>query len=258
MPKTPRGKRVIDRTTGTYRVVNKAPNGQAEPYFDKSRSVWVAPWRKPDGKIGRPTGKTRTLAVASRDRHLSKAADDARFASLDEGFTADSTVADVAAWWLQNVARHRVRATTFATYRKQARLIEAGLGTVPARELRPEQVATFVSDLLDRGSASRARNVRTLFVQIMDQAVGLGLAADNVARQVKTPRVPRVRRRTVTPADARRRELRGLEVPTGEQRSLGATTEPDSHTPDATDKRVAAAMRRLERFARRPSQGLGR
>jgi len=28
--------------------VNKAPNGEAEPYFDRSRQVWVAPWRKPE------------------------------------------------------------------------------------------------------------------------------------------------------------------------------------------------------------------
>ena len=204
MPKTPRGKRVIDPTTDTFRVVNKAPNGEAQPYFDKSRNVWVAPWRKPDGKVGRPTGKTRLLAVASRDRHIAKAEDDARFTSLDEGFTADSTVADLAAWWLQNVARHRVRDTTFATYRKQVRLIDAGLGPIPARQLRPEQVAAFVSDLIDKGSASRARNVRTLLVQIMDQAVGLGLAADNVARRVKTPRVPQIRRRTITPAETQR------------------------------------------------------
>ena len=61
MPKTPRGKRVVDPTTDTFRVVNKAPNGEAQPYFDKSRNVWVAPWRKPDGKVGRPTGKTRAL-----------------------------------------------------------------------------------------------------------------------------------------------------------------------------------------------------
>lgn len=201
MPKTPRGKRVADATTDSFRVVNKAPNGEAQPYFDKSRNVWVAPWRKLDGKVGKPTGKTRVLAVASRDRHLAKAEDDKRFADLEQGFSADTTVADLADWWLQNIARHRVRPTTFATYGKQIRLIDGELGTIAARQLRPEQVAAFVSDLIDRGSPSRARNVRTLIVQIMDQAVQLGLAADNVARRVKTPRVPQVRRRTITPAE---------------------------------------------------------
>ena len=37
MPKTRRGKRVIDPTTDTFQVVNKAPGGEAQPYFDKSR-----------------------------------------------------------------------------------------------------------------------------------------------------------------------------------------------------------------------------
>ena len=75
MPKAPRGKRVIDPSTGSFRVVNKAPNGQAEPYFDRVRAVWVAPWRKADGRVGRPTGKTRALAEASRDHHSTRDTD---------------------------------------------------------------------------------------------------------------------------------------------------------------------------------------
>jgi len=53
MPRAPRGKRVLDAVSGSYTVVGRAPNGEAEPYFDRSRGVWVAPWRKPDGKVGR-------------------------------------------------------------------------------------------------------------------------------------------------------------------------------------------------------------
>ena len=36
-------------------VVNRSPRGQPDPYFDKARNVWVAPWRKADGR--RPTGQ---------------------------------------------------------------------------------------------------------------------------------------------------------------------------------------------------------
>lgn len=54
MPKTPRGKRVVDDSTGRFTVAGKAPNGQAQPYFDRTRGVWVAPWRRPDGKVGKP------------------------------------------------------------------------------------------------------------------------------------------------------------------------------------------------------------
>ena len=64
MPKTPRGKRVPDVAGESFHVVNKAPNGQAEPFFDRTREVWVAPWRKPDGKVGRPT------SLATHRKHV--------------------------------------------------------------------------------------------------------------------------------------------------------------------------------------------
>jgi integrase len=204
MPKAPRGKRVADPGGESFRVVNKAPNGEAEPYFDRSRQVWVAPWRKPDGRVGRPTGKTRALAVASRDRHVAGVEHEATFGNLAEGFNAETTVGELSAWWLEHVARHRVRPTSLATYRKHVTVIEAKLGQVPVRELRPEQVTTFVSDLIDEGSASRARNVRTLLVQILEQGVEFGLAAQNVAHKVKAPKSEPKRRRTVTPEETQR------------------------------------------------------
>ncbi len=199
MPRAPQGKRVTDPVTENYRVVNKAPNGAAEPYFDQSRGVWVAPWRKADGRVGRPTGRTRALAAASRDRHIAKAVEDAQFGTLTQGFTVETTISELTQWWLEHVARHRVRPTSLATYRKHAHVIDEHLGSTPARELRPEQVATFLSDLIDHGSASRARNVRTLLVQVMEQAVELGLTTNNVARRVKAPRSASKQRRTITP-----------------------------------------------------------
>lgn len=88
-----------------------------------------------------------------------------------------------------------MRPTTFSTYRKQIRLIEAELGTITTRELRPERVAAFVPDLIDRGSPSRARNVRTLLVQIMDQgwriSEALGLAWKDIDIESRTVRLRR-------------------------------------------------------------------
>ena len=35
-------------------VVNKAPNGEAEPFFDRTRHVWVAPGASPtDASVAR-------------------------------------------------------------------------------------------------------------------------------------------------------------------------------------------------------------
>ena len=155
MPKAPRGKRVVDSSTGDVVVHGKAANGEGGPYFDKSRGVWVAPWRRPDGKIGRPTGKTRVLAEASRDRHIEAAREGDRLAKLKEGFHAQSTLGELIHWWLDHIARHRVRATTFATYSKQLRLVESKLGGVLVRSLRPEQLTTFISGMVDSGSARR-------------------------------------------------------------------------------------------------------
>jgi integrase len=199
MPKTPRGKRVPDASGESFVVVNKAPNGEAEPFFDRTRQVWVAPWRKPDGKVGRPTGKTRALAFASRDRHVAKAAHEAQFGELADGFNDHTTVGELSAWWLEHVARHRVRPTSLATYRKHASVITDKLGAVPVFDLRAEQATTFVSQLLDEGSASRAKNVRTLLVQILEQGVEFGLATQNVARKVKAPKAAPKQRRTITP-----------------------------------------------------------
>ena len=154
--------------------------------------------------MGRPTGKTRVEAETSRDRHVAEADERARAVPLAAGFDSDATVGALATWWLDHVARHRVRVGTLATYRKQLRVVTDALGSVPVRRLRPEQVTTFVSALSDAGSATRAGNVRSLLSQVLDQAVALGLADANVAKQVQPPRVPRVQRRTLTPDEVGR------------------------------------------------------
>jgi integrase len=144
------------------------------------------------------------LAEASRERHIAKFEEEGRFATLGEGFGAETTVRELTRWWLDNVARHRVRITTWTTYDKQLRAVCCSLGDVQVRKLRPEQVAGFVSTVIDAGSAARARNIRVLLVQVLDEAVNLGLAAENVAKKVRAPRVPKVKRRTLTPDEARR------------------------------------------------------
>jgi hypothetical protein len=204
MPKAPRGKRVVDSTTGAVTVVNRASRGHRDPFFDKTRNVWVAPWHKPDGRLGRPTGRTRAEAVASRDRHIAEAAEAERCAPLAGGFHAGTTTDELSAWWLDNIARHRVRITTLQTYRKQLTLVGAHLGDIPVRKLRPEQIATFMSKLIDSGSSARARNVRVLLVQVLGEAVNLGLASENVAKKVRSPRVPKVKRQTLSPVVVRR------------------------------------------------------
>ncbi len=84
------------------------------------------------------------------------------------------------------------------------RVIKDHLGQFQVRRLRPEQAASFVSDLVDAYSPSRARNIRSLLVQVLDEAVTVGLAEENVAKRTRPPRVARVQRRTLTPAEIAR------------------------------------------------------
>ena len=93
MPPAPRGKRVVDPQTGTWVVVNRSPARATGPVFEQTRGVWVAPWRRADGKIGRPTGRTRAIAEAKRNRYVEEATQAERCGPLAEGFQADSTVA---------------------------------------------------------------------------------------------------------------------------------------------------------------------
>lgn len=46
--------------------------------------------------------------------------------------------------------------------------------------------------------------MRTLLVQVLDQVVVLGLAAENVAKKVRLPRVSLVQRRTLSPIEVGR------------------------------------------------------
>lgn len=132
-------------------VVARAPRGEPEPYFDRARRDWMAPWRKPDGNVGRSTGRTKAAAVASRQRHMAAAEEASQRAPLADGFSEKSTVAELSRWGLDNIARHRVRVTTLATYEKQLRLVTASLGSIPVRQLRPEQVATVRVEIDRRG-----------------------------------------------------------------------------------------------------------
>ena len=79
-------------------------------------------------------------------------------------------------------------------------------GALVARHVRQlgQADGTHDADLRSRRrrfSVARARNIRTLLVQLLGEAVTLGLASEHVAKKVRSQRVPRVKRRTLTPAE---------------------------------------------------------
>ena len=67
----------------------------------------------------------------------------------------DTTVAELAGWWLDVVARHRVRTSSFGKYEDRVNRIIETLGPTPVRGVTRERVATWQSDLLNPASPRR-------------------------------------------------------------------------------------------------------
>jgi Phage integrase, N-terminal SAM-like domain len=57
-------------------------------------------------------------------------------------------LAELAGWWLETIARHRVRASSFGKYEHRVERIVPLLGDVRVGALRPEQVAAWQAGLL--------------------------------------------------------------------------------------------------------------
>jgi hypothetical protein len=70
-------------------------------------------------------------------------------------FTPATTVGELAAWWLDTVARHRVRASTLPKYEDLVRRF-GSLTDLSLRDLRPEHVATWQAGQLAAGLAPKS------------------------------------------------------------------------------------------------------
>ena len=140
------------RTTsadGTVRVHGKASNGEGSIYRDAG-GAWRATYTVAgETRPRRVRGKTREEALARRAAKLEELAQ-----TMSGTFHRDTTVAELAAWWLDTVARHRVRPSTFGKYTSRVAKITATLGVMPARAVKAEHVARWQSELLKGGLAS--------------------------------------------------------------------------------------------------------
>ena len=108
MARKANGKRSVSRD-GSVRVHGKASNGEGSVYLDADgswRATYVAPG---SARPKRVRGKTREEAIARRAVKLEELSQ-----IQSSTFHRDATVAELAAWWLDVVARHRVRASSWA------------------------------------------------------------------------------------------------------------------------------------------------
>jgi integrase len=193
------GKRSVG-ADGLVRVHGKASNGEGSIYRD-SDGAWratyfVAGERRPR----RVRGKTRDEAIARRTAKLAELAQ-----TQSATFHRDTTVAELAAWWLDTVARHRVRPSTFGKYSDRVTRITGTLGVMPVRAVKAEHVARWQSDLLKTGLASGTLgDLRVTLHQVLEQAVVHELVGANPVDRVAAPKVVRSSKRALTSDEARR------------------------------------------------------
>ncbi len=198
MPKRPSGKR-ITAPDGTVRVRGKNANGDGSLYA-LADGTWRATWYDTTGKLRTVRGRTRAQAVERRAERI----EDDRAGRLTS-FGRATTVAELAGWWLENVAAQRVRPSSLGKYRDRVERINAAMGGAPVATLRAEGVAGWLAQLQRDGlSSGTTRDTRTVLRQVLDQAVDLGLVQANVAARARGPKVERRDGRALSVEDARR------------------------------------------------------
>src|SRR5260221_14048577 len=139
----PTGKRSVD-AAGTVRVHGKAGNGEGSVYFTGD-GRWRATYHVAGESRPRSvSAATREKAVAKRTELLEELA---RMPVHPTAMSRSTTIGDLAEWWLENVHRHQVRASTWTKAEDRVRRIVATLGAIQVRKLHVEQIVTWQSDL---------------------------------------------------------------------------------------------------------------
>ncbi len=192
MPKNPRGKR-IELSDGTINVVSKNPNGNGSVYFETSgtrangRQIsgrWRASYTAADGRRRTVSAATRAKA---EQRRVEVLVEIARCPTMPSRFSRATTVAELADWWLDSVARHRVKASTIDSYRKFVAYFVDDFGTTAVVDVGAETLTAWQSSLLDRFAPFTVLNCRKVCRQVFAEAVKLGLLASNPFDLVKAP-----------------------------------------------------------------------
>ncbi len=181
-------------------VHGKASNGESSIYRDAGgawRATYVVPGK---ARPRRVRGRTREEAIARRAAKLEELAQ-----TVGGTFERDTTLAELAAWWHDTVARHRVRPPTFGKYADRVTRITATLGHMPVRAVKAEHVARWQSELLKSGlSSSTVSDVRVTLRQVVEQGVIHELCPANPVDRVRAPTVKHKSARALTSDEARR------------------------------------------------------
>jgi integrase len=127
------------------------------------------------------TGKTQQEAVERRTRRRQEAG---------QVLGELQTVGRLADWWLHNVHKHAVRASSWAKSEDRVRRIKATLGELPVTELDYQAVTEWQATLSRKLAPWTVRHHRQTLAQIVDEAVKMGALPGNPVRAVKPVKIP--------------------------------------------------------------------
>ena len=127
-------------------------------------------------------------------------------AAIDRGGSYESmrmTVEEYLGRWLI-AAKTSIRVKTYRQYAQVVQQhIVPTLGPIKLRDLRPEQIQSFYSTKLDKGtSPSTVRVIHSVFHCALNRAVKWGLMGRNPASHVDKPKVNRKEMKTLTAEQA--------------------------------------------------------
>lgn len=185
-------------------MAHKRGNGEGSIYRREVDGRWIGSivvGFTPTGRQRRKTvsAETRREAVAKLSRLQRDIAGGLQMA--EQLVTLDQLVSR----WYDDVLRHQVSESAASNYFSIARNhLLPTLGKKKLSELTPVHVDHLLARKIEEGLApSTVRRIRSVLAQALDQAMRWGYVNRNVATLSRSPKVPRVEGRTLTPEQAR-------------------------------------------------------
>lgn len=154
------------------------------------------------------TGKLKRRSVYGKTQREAGEKLRAALRTVDQGdapLTDRQTVAQFLDRWLTDVARPKLRPSTYASYRQKVRLyIVPALGRHQLAKLMPQQVQAMMNGMAEQGLSPRsAQYARAILRRALNQALKWGLVTKNAAALTDAPRVERHEMQALNPVQAR-------------------------------------------------------
>jgi integrase len=158
--------------------------------------------------LGFENGKRKRLALYGRDRGEVQAKLDDERSKLRRGLSVGGPKLTTAEWlerWLRDVAKPKVRPSTYRRYKDLSEQhIAPMLGRIPLERLTPADVRQLLNAKLAEGLAPRTvHHVRSVLRTALHHAERDGLIQRNAAALAESPRVERKEMKSFTPEQAR-------------------------------------------------------